>query len=298
MKLTFLGTSAMVPTKERNHIGMLLQYKGEGILFDCGENIQRQLRTAGIPLSGIKKILITHWHGDHVLGLPGLLQTLSAQMSNDTKIWLYGPKGTKKQFGLLKKALLFEPQLDISVKDVAKGKFAEAEDYYLEALPMEHSIPCLGFSFIEKDRRRIDLKKARKYSLPEGPVMGQLQDGKTVTWQGKKIRPGDVSYVVKGKKLAYVVDTAYCSNAIALAKDADLLVCEATYSDRLADKAEENMHLTAKQAGLVASNANAKKLIITHFSQRYKTVGELEEDARTVFRNVRSAHDLMSVDIT
>ncbi len=296
IEIIFLGTSCMQPTKERNHSAILLAYKDEGILFDCGEGTQRQLKIAGIKPTKITRICITHWHGDHVLGLPGLLQTMGAN-EYQGKLRIYGPEGTKKHMKAMLEAFVFDARVDFEVIEVKAGKFYEDKNYALEALPLEHSVLCLGFNFIEKDRRRIDMQKAKKLGLPEGPLLGELQDGKSITFKGKKINPDDVTYIVAGKKISFVSDTEVCNNAIKLAKNADLLICESAFASTLEDKAEIAKHLTAKQAGMIANKAEAKQLILTHFSQRYKTTQELEEDAKNVFSNVTCAYDFMKVKI-
>ncbi|MFC1801727.1 ribonuclease Z [Nanoarchaeota archaeon] len=296
MQIQFLGTGCMMPTKTRNLAGVLLSFKSENILFDCGEGTQRQLKIAGVKPSRITKILISHWHGDHVLGLPGLLQTFSASEYSGV-LEIYGPKGSKKFFENMMKGFAVKEIVEYKLIEVGEGKFFENNDFYLEALPMKHSAPCLGFSFVEKDRRRIEIKKAKKLGLDEGVLLGKLQNGKTITVKGKKIKPNDVSYVVEGKKVVYITDTEPCGNAVKLARGADLLVMESTYSSDLQAKADEYGHLTAKDTGMIANRAGVKKLVLTHFSQRYKNAKVLEEDARQVFDNTEAAEDFMKIKL-
>ena len=286
----------MVPTKERNHTSVLISYKGHGILLDCGEGTQRQLKIAGIKPTQVTKILISHWHGDHVLGLPGLIQTLGASEYQGT-LEIYGPKGSKKRFEDMFKAFVFDRKLELEIKEVGSGVFFECKEFSLEALPLEHNIETLGYNFIEHDRRRIDVKAVKKLGIPEGPLLGKLQENKPIEFKGKKISPKDTTYVVPGKKISFVADTCYCNNAVKLAKGADLMICEATYSSKLEEKAKEYCHLTAKQAGLIANEAEAKKLVLIHFSARYKNTQEVEEDARVVFDNVICAEDFMKIKV-
>jgi ribonuclease Z len=296
MQITFLGTSSMVPTKERNQIAVFLSYGTEGILFDCGEGTQRQFKIAGISLAKVTKILISHWHGDHVLGLPGLMQTLSS--TNYTgRLEIYGPIGTKKRMERMFEAFVFDKKLDFAVIEVKSGIFFENEDFQLEAHQLEHGIETLGYSFIEKDKRKVDMKKARKLGIPEGPLIGKLQQNKSIEHNGKKIIPDDVTYAEKGKKIAYITDTVLCDACFKIAEDADLLICEATYSSKLVDKSEEHGHMTAKQSAQIANNANVKQLVLIHFSARYKNTQELEEDARDLFDNVICAKDFMKIDL-
>lgn len=296
MEIIFLGTSSMVPTKDRNQSAVFIRYKNEGILVDCGEGTQRQFKQKGVPLTKITKILITHWHGDHVFGLPGVISTLGAEDYQKT-LGIYGPIGTKKHMEDMFNAFVFDKRIKFEVKEIKEGKFFENRDFCLEALQLEHGIITLGYSFIENDIRHIDVKKAKELGIPHGPLLGKLQNNETISFEGKRISPKEVTYIEKGKKITIIADTVPCKNAVRLAKDADLLICEATYSSKLEGKGEEYGHMTGKQAGLVANQANAKKLVLTHFSARYKTTHEVEEDARGVFDNSMAAKDFMVLKV-
>lgn len=296
IEVVFLGTSSMVPTKERNQSSVLISYKNEGILVDCGEGTQRQLKIGGISLTKVTKILITHWHGDHTLGLPGMIQSMGAS-NYDKTLEIYGPEGTKKHFDAMFKAFVFDRKININIKEIEEEKFFENNDFILEAKRLEHGIETIGYNFIEKDRRRIDIKKIKKIGIPEGPLLGKLQDNKAIKWKGKKIYPKEATYVVKGKKVSIIADTVPCNNCYKLAKDADLLICEATYASELEEKGAAYGHMTAKQAALVANRANAKKLVLTHFSARYKELGEIKEDAKDYFDDVVCAYDFMKVKL-
>jgi len=291
----------MVPTKERNVTGIFLKYKAEGILFDCGEGSQRQMNLAGIKRHEVTKVLISHWHADHVSGLLGLIQTVSNELNEKKRLEIYGPIETKKRMDHLMKATIFdESKIDIIIHEVdPKGMetIFENEDFKIDATKLEHGIPCLGYRFIEKDRRKIIMSKAKAFGLSEGPLIGNLQKGKTVELNGKKITPEEVSEMVTGKVIAVMLDTTYCETALKLAEDADLLITESCYANDLEEKAEKYKHMTAKQCALVASNSGAKKLILTHFSQRYKTVDQLLEEASDIFPETEAAFDLMKVKI-
>ena len=296
MQITFLGTSSMVPTKERNQIAVFLSYGTEGILFDCGEGTQRQFKIAGISLQKVTKILLSHWHGDHVLGLPGLMQTLSSTNYTGT-LEIYGPKGTKQRIEKMFEAFVFDKKLNFRVEEAKNGKFFENNDFILESYFLEHGIETLGYSFMEKDKRKVDMVKAKKFGIPEGPLIGKLQQGNEIIYKGRKINPDDATFMERGKKIAYVTDTILCEGCYKTAQDADLLICEATYASKLADKGEEYGHMTAKHAGQLANKANAKQLVLIHFSARYKNTQELEEDARNVFDNVICSEDFMKIDV-
>ncbi len=296
MEITFLGTACMQPTKDRNHAGILLDFGPEHILFDCGEGIQRQFKAAGISLTKITKIFISHWHGDHSLGLIGLLQTLfSSEYSQ--KLMIYGPKGTKENIEQLIRIYRTNRIPDIEVFELKNGKVIETGSYSIEALEMDHGIETFGFRFAEKDRRKIDMEKLRKLGVKEGPLVGKLQSGKEITVKGKKIKPEDISTIVPGKVFVYLADTGLCANAQKLAKDSDLLVAEATFSKDMEDKALQYKHLTAGQAGQIANMANAKKLVITHFSQRYKSLEDIEQEAKDIFPDVALAFDFMKIKL-
>jgi len=297
MEITFLGTSCMVPTKDRNAQAIFLKYKNEGILIDCGEGTQRQMNIAGIKRTSITKILISHWHGDHVSGLMGLIQTLG-NVENPPTIHLYGPKGTKEHMGHLMKSCKFDARANISIHELTPKDihtFYEDNDFKLECATLRHSIPCIGYSFIEKDIRKINMSKAKKLGLKPGPMIGKLQDGKEVNFKGNTIKPKDVSYIVKGKKASFILDTIFCTNTIKLAQDADLLVIETCYASDLEEKAEQYKHMTTKQAAFIATKAEVKQMVCTHFSQRYKTIEPLEKDAKTYFPNSKCAFDFMKV---
>jgi len=296
MEITFLGTSAMQPTKDRNPSAVLLQYRGQGILFDCAEGTQRQLKIAGLPITSVTKVLISHWHGDHVLGISGLIQSLGA---SDYKgvVELYGPVGSKKYVKSMFEGIEFDFRVNFKVIEVEDGVIFENDDYYIECAPLKHKIPCIGYSFIEKDRLRIKIDACRKYGIKEGPLMGKLQQGKDVVVKGKTVKAKDVTYVVEGKKVTYLVDTGLTTNCYELADDADLLICEASFAKELSSKAESYLHLTSHDAGLIASKSGAKKLVLTHFSARYTNTAQLESDARDVFDNVVCAKDFMRIKL-
>ncbi len=296
IEILFLGTSCMQPTKNRNHSSILLSYGSENILLDCGEGTQRQLKIAGFAATKLTKILITHWHGDHVLGLPGLMQTLGAN-EYTKKLKIYGPKGTKERINHMLKAFVFDCKIDYEVFEVESERFFESKEFYLEALPLEHSVPCIGYRFAEKDRRRIKVAKVKELEIPDGPLLGKLQEGKAITFRNKKYDPDDLTYLVHGKVIVYVGDSILCNNAIMLAEKADLFICEAAYVSKDEKKAEQYKHMTAKQAALVANKANVHKLVLTHFSQRYKEISEIADDARTYFDKVVCAEDFMKLKI-
>ena len=303
MKITFLGTSAMVPTKERNVSGIFLEYQGEGILFDCGEGTQRQMNITGIKRTHVTRILISHWHGDHVSGIIGLIQTLGSEEAPSGVLRIYGPIETKKRFEHMMQTCIFDQRIEIEVYELDPNgsevlRFFENEDFALECANMEHKIPCIGFNFIVKDKLNVSVEKLRKKGIADGPHLRKLKEGQNITWNGKEINYEDVTYLKEGKKISYVADTRLCEGAVNLSKEADILISECVYTSEHEEKSEKYRHMTAKDAALLANKAEAKKLVLTHFSQRYKNTQEIEEEASTYFDNVICAEDFMKLKIS
>lgn len=286
----------MVPTKERNVQGLALVYKGEVLLFDCGEGTQRQMNIAGLNRTKVRKILISHWHGDHVAGLIGLLQTIG-NSDNPQPVSLWGPPGTKKHMDHLVRSVIWDVKVDLAVHEIRPrcvSVFFENEDYALSSARLDHSAPCLGFRFEEKAKRRMLPEKLKKAGV-RGRLIGELQRGKSVKIGGKDVHPDDVSLVKKGRSFALVADTRLCQSAVDLAGGADVLVCESSFDSSMQDKADERKHLTVRDACQIAQMSGVKRLVLTHFSQRYKSLKALEEEAKTLFPNVAMAHDFMVV---
>jgi ribonuclease Z len=184
IKIIFLGTSGQFPTAERNCTSILLNYEKENILIDCGEGTQRQFRKAKLNPCKITKILVTHWHGDHVLGIPGLLQTLALSGYNK-KLSVFGPKGTRIFMKNLLEMFAFRGKQLIEINEV-DGKFFETKDFYLESEKMIHGIPCNAYVFVKKGQIRIDKKKLKKYNLPQSSILQKLKQGKDIEYNGKK----------------------------------------------------------------------------------------------------------------
>ncbi len=295
MKLTILGTGSAMPTPSRHHSATALDIGPEVLLFDCGESTQLQLMKAGISHNKISKIFITHWHGDHVLGLPGLLQSMALN-KRAKPLDIYGPAGTRERFRKVLDAFGIGLNFKVSVTELKPGAF-NAEKYSIVVANAKHSTPCLAFAFQEKQKIHINLDYLKKFGLTQDPVIGSLIKGKDIIWNKKKIKAKDATYAVKGKKFIYLVDSAYSAHFEKFANDAALLLCEATFADDMKDSAAEFGHMTATQAATLAKKANVKKLIITHFSQRYKDVSILLKEAKKVFANTIAAEDLMQVEI-
>ena len=290
IKITFLGTSDSIPTKERNHTSILLSYKNENILIDCGEGTQRQFKKAALNPCKLTSILITHWHGDHILGLPGLLQTLAMQNYNKT-LKIYGPKNTKKFAEEIMKMFVFVGKIRYEIKEV-EGKFLNTNDFSLQAFPLKHGTYCNGYSFIEKDKLRINKEKLKKLKLPNSPLIKKLAEGKDIMFNNKKISSNSIAYKQNGRKISFVFDTGYSNNIISNVKNSDILIAESTYQKKDISLANRYHHLTSTQAATIAKNAKAKKLILTHISQRYPTFSHIEHEAKKIFKNTSLVKDL------
>ncbi len=288
--ITFLGTGNAIPTKLRNHTSILISFKDENILLDCGEGTQRQLRHADISPTKISRILITHWHGDHVLGLPGLLQTLSMSAYNKI-LKLYIPPKTKKYLDYVS-GLLNGIRIKLEVHE-AQDTVIDENYFTVKTLPMIHQSPTNSYAIILKDKIRIKKEKLKKLNIKDFSLIKKLQHGEDIILNNKKITAKSLTYIEKGKKIAFIFDTAMTKNAIEIAKNADLLVIEATFSEKDKDRAEKNQHLTATQAAQIAKLSKSKALILTHLSQRYEAFPKIiEKEARKVFKNTRLVKDL------
>ena len=294
--ITFLGTSDSIPTAERNPTSVLFTYGKENILVDCGEGTQRQIRKAKLNPCKITRILITHWHGDHVLGIPGLLQTLALSGYNKT-LFIYGPKGTTQFMKNLFKTFLFRERNKIKIEEV-EGKFLETDDFFIEAKAMTHGVPCNAYSFVKKGKRRINKGKLKKSKLPLGPLLKKLKEGKDVTYNGKKYLSKNLTFGEENKKISFVFDTSAEKGIVPFVKNSDLIISEATFSSELEERAKKHKHLTARQAGEIAKKSKSKKLILTHISQRYgKDPKKILSDAKKVFKNSFLVKDLDVVEI-
>jgi ribonuclease Z len=295
IKITFLGTGSAIPTKEHNHPAILASFANENILIDCGEGTQRQFKIAGLNYMKLTRIFITHWHGDHVLGLPGLFQTLALNGYNKI-LKVYGPKGTKRFIELIQE-LIRDFHIDLEVHEVS-GRFLDESLFFAEAAEMHHGTPANAYSITLKDRIKLDKKKLKKFKLPNSSILGELASGKDIIFNKKKIKAKDVVYIDKGKKLTVVLDTSYNKNAIELAKNSEVLITEAEFSAEEIAKAQEYKHLTAPQTAEIAKKSKSKKLVLMHLSQRYEHNPRIiEKEAKKVFKNTILAKDFETLKI-
>lgn len=298
IELTFLGTGSAIPTKRRNHPAMLLKYKAENILIDCGEGTQRQFRKASLNPCKITRILISHWHGDHAFGIPGILNTLRLNgYSGSLKI--YGPKGSKKWAQRYMELVGTRGyKLDLEVFEVGDGIVFDGGEYFVEARELSHDCPAIGYSFVVREKSRLDREKLAKLKIPNSPLLGELAKGKAVEIDGKKIDGAKLLYKEDERRVSFVMDTRVCDGANELAKDADLLVCESTYSKEESEELlESRAHLSSVEAAEIGKSGGAKNLALIHLSQRYEGIPKvIRKEAEEVFGpGVSVPEDLDSV---
>jgi len=300
MQIVFLGTGGSWPSPERNVSALAVKKGREIVLFDCGEGTQRQLMISSVSFMQIKRIFITHYHGDHFLGLPGLIQSMSLN-NREAPLDVYGPEGTIDIVQALLEQGYFESKYVIKLHDVYPEDVLDFEDdgYTIRVAEANHSVPALAYSLEEHSRPgKFNKTKALELGIPEGRLFSQLQSGKTVEHGGKTFTPDMVlGPSRKGLKIVYSGDTGPSGIIQELAKDADVLIHEATADSTLEQKANEYGHSTARQAAEVAKDAGVKLLILTHISSRYDGPDIILEDAKSVFENVVVAEDFSEFKI-
>ena len=269
-ELVVLGTASQAPTRRRNHNGYLLRWDGAGVLFDPGEGTQRQMLFAGVTASQITHICITHFHGDHCLGLPGVLQRMSLDRVAHTVDVCY-PAQNQEVFRRLRHAALFHEVTNLAERPVTGGGTVLKESAFrVEAQPLSHSVPAIGYRLVEPDGRRMLPGRLAVLGVT-GPDIGRLQREGRLEADGRVLTAEEVSEPRPGQRFAFVMDTRLCDAAFALADGADMLVCESTFANAEAALARDYGHLTAGQAGQIAARARARMLVLTHFSQRYES---------------------------
>ena len=297
MEIIFLGTSSAVHSYTRSHPSIAIKAFGETILFDCGEGTQRQLIYAKISPMKISKIFITHYHGDHILGIPGLLQSMNFR-GRETKLTVYGPKGLDN----LRQAIsnLGFPNFDFPVEwiEIDTGTVVENEEYVIKAQRVKHNTLTLAYSIEELKKPRFLRQKAIDLGVPVGPDFGRLHRGESVEVNGEIIKPEQVlGPPRKGHKITYSGDTMPCEEIINFAKDSTILIHESTYKAEDKDKADLHAHSTAVDAANIALNSNSKELILTHISTRYTEFDDLLKEAQKIFKNTKIAKDLMKLEL-
>lgn len=299
MQVTFLGTSAAVPTVDRNVSALMLQREGELLLFDCGEGTQRQMMRYGSGFA-VEDVFITHFHADHTLGIPGLLRTMGLQ-GRAAPLRLYGPRGAQRHMGALTALGMERPKFAVEIFELRAGDVMSRGEYDLIVGEATHKGDCLAYAIAEHDRLgRFDRERAVTLGIPEGPLWGRIHRGEAITLaDGRIVAPDELVGTPRpGRRLVYSGDTAPSPGMVELARDADLLIHEATFGEDERDRARDTGHSTARDAAIAARDAGAKRLVLTHISARYtRDAPELLAEAREVFSNTDIGKDGMVVEV-
>jgi ribonuclease Z len=291
-----LGTGSQVPTRQRNHNGYFLRWDERGFLFDPGEGTQRQMAYYGLAASQISKIFVTHFHGDHCLGLAGIIQRLSLDRVEHA-VEIYYPASGQRYLDHLKDAAIFFNAARIEERPIAApGVIFADERITIETQPLDHTVECWGYRLREHDSVSLRPEALAAVGL-RGPAVAQLKrDGQAIAG-GRTVTLDEVSVVKPGQAFAFVMDTRVCDAAVALAHRADLAVCEATYLSSEAAEAHAHGHLTAADAARIAHEAGVRRLVLTHFSQRYASLEPFVAEAKAVHGDVVAVNDGDVVDV-
>jgi len=299
IQVTLLGTSAAVPTVERNVSSLMVQREGEHILFDCGEGTQRQMMRYGAGFT-LNDIFITHFHADHTLGIAGLLRTFGLQ-ARTAPLTLHGPRGARRQLGALVELGMERMKFPVEIVELAPGDTLRRGEYEIQVGAAQHKGDCLAYALVELPRLgRFDPDRARALGVPEGPMWGQVHRGLAVALpDGRIVEPAElVGPSRTGRRVVYTGDTAPCDPIRALAKGADLLIHEATFGADERQRARETQHSTAFDAATLARDVGARKLVLTHISARYsREAPELLAEARAIFPETAIGRDGMVIDV-
>ncbi len=301
MKITFLGTGGSVPTTKRGLPAILVQRESDQLLFDCGEGVQRQMIKAKCGFNRISKVFISHMHGDHVLGLPGLMQTM-AMLNREKKLDVYGPPDLESFLECVRSTLQFGLTFPVEIHTVeGKGTICNEKEFTISTAPSKHVITSLAYGFIEKSRvGRFHPERAKALGVPEGPLWSKLQQGQKVkSSKGKWVEPEEIIDESRlGRKIVYTGDTRPFDELTALAENADVLIHDSTLDDDLIERSEEDGHSTPSQAAKSAKKAKVKQLILTHISARYDDTTKLLEHAQKIFKNTIVAEDFMKIEVS
>jgi ribonuclease Z len=297
LDLVFLGTSGSMPTAQRAPAAVLLRRGGERLLFDCAEGTQRQLLRSNVGLIELREVFLTHYHADHYLGLPGMLKTFSLR-GREVPITIYGPPGLRDLFSALRR-IFGRLSYTVELKELRPGDELIREDYRLEAFAVSHGVSAVGYALVEDARPgRFDVQAADALGVPSGPERGALQRGESVTLaDGTTITPDKVLGPARpGRKVVISGDGGPAESVIEAARNADVLVHEATFCEDERERARETQHSTALEAAGVARAAEVELLALTHLSNRYFG-GEVVREARTIFPNTVVPRDFDTIDV-
>lgn len=289
--LTILGCSSQQPTRRRNHGAYLVRWNEEGFLFDPGEGTQRQFIFANIAPPCVNRIFVSHFHGDHCLGLGSMLMRLNLDKVTHP-IHCYYPASGKVYFDRLRYGTMYHENIHVIEHPVhGEGIVDEDDTFRIEAYSLDHGVENFAYRIIEKDVRRFEKEKLKLAGV-EGPLVRQLEAQGFIIVDGKKVNVDDVSYFQKGDVFSIVIDTLPCPGALKAAKEATILLCESTYLKEHAHLAKEYLHMTAEEAATIAKKSGVKLLVLTHFSARYQELDGFEREARALFPSTIVADDL------
>lgn len=294
-----LGISAGSPTTERHVSSLAVTLDGRVVLFDCGEGTQYQLMRSPFRWGRLEAIFLTHLHGDHIYGVPGLLGTLSLH-AHEAPLTVYGPRGVRAYLEGVIATTRLHRTFPLEIVEIGEGVVRNDRGYSVEARALEHSVESFGYALIEATRAgTFDVDRAVALGIPPGPLYARLQAGETLQLEnGRSIAPSEVVGPPRpGRKIAYVLDTRPCAAGVELARSSTLLIHEATYGRDHATEAHERFHATAEEAARVAAEAGASRLLLTHFSPRYLDPAVLVEEARAIFPATEAAVELKPVAV-
>ncbi len=293
IKIIALGTAGSAPSKDRSLPGFALIYNGEVILFDCGEGTQLQMLKYGVNTYKTKAVFITHVHGDHVIGIAGLLRTLAINNRQDP-INICVPKGYESVIDKLKTFDNAKIDYKININGVGNGIVYKGRGFSIKSFPLSHSIATKGYVFEEDSKLKFDKELCRKLGI-KGIMFKELNENGSVVVNGKRISLSKVAKRVSGKKIVYASDTRPVSATVKAAMNAELLIHESSYAEEEKKLALERKHSTAPEAATVAKKAHVKRLLLTHISARYKDVKTLQTESRKIFKNTDIASDGMII---
>ena len=299
MEIIFLGTSSAVHSKTRNHPSIAIKAFGEVMLFDCGEGTQKQLLFTKVSPMKISKIFLTHYHGDHILGLPGLLQSMSLN-GREAKLTIYGPSGLKKIKESIYNFGFCAIEFPVEFIEVDSGVIVENEKYCISAQKVNHNVTNLAYSIEEVKKPRFLRQKAVELGVPVGPLFGRLHNGEDVEVDGRIVKSTEVlGPPRKGIKITYSGDTRPCEEMIYFASESTILIHESTFTKEDELNAQEHAHSTSTDAAYIARESKSRELYLTHISTRYgEEYGKIIlDEAREIFKNTKLAKDLLEVKL-
>ena len=295
--LLILGSSSQQPTRKRNHGAYLFRWNEEGLLFDPGEGTQRQFIFANVAPTTVNRIFVSHFHGDHCLGLGSMLMRLNLDKITHP-VHVYYPASHQKNYEYLKYGCVYHQTIKIIEHPVSEdGLVEESDKFKIEAFFLDHGIDSIGWRITEKDKIKFDKDKLKKNNIV-GTDVREIEKKGSINIDGKTTKLEDVSWVKKGETISVILDSRYTKKMVECAKDAKILLIESTYLDMHKQFAQEYMHMTAKQAATVAKDANVDQLVLTHFSARYNDLDLFENEAKEIFKNVEIAIDFKKINFS